>query len=177
MKKKNFDILLFIAIIVISTFGLIMITSASYIWAEYKFNDPFKFTKNQGLFFIIGIIMMIIISKIDYRIYYEKCNMILIGCICLLVLVLIPGIGAVRNGSRSWFGIGSFGVQPSEFTKLALIIFTSKYLQKNEKNGCNYRQSGVLSRYENDLVMLNRSKKRAKVDVFKTSEWRSNEKI
>ena len=39
MKKKNFDILLFIAIIVISTFGLIMITSASYIWAEYKFND------------------------------------------------------------------------------------------------------------------------------------------
>lgn len=50
-------------------------------------------------------------------------------------------------------------------------------LQKNEKNGCNYRQSGVLSRYENDLVMLSRSKKRAKVDVFKTSEWRSNEKI
>ena len=49
MKKKNFDILLFIAIIVISIFGIIMITSASYIWAEYKFNDPFKFTKNQGL--------------------------------------------------------------------------------------------------------------------------------
>lgn len=46
-----------------------------------------------------------------------------------------------------------------------------------KKNGYNYRQSGVLSRYENDLVMLNRSKKRAKVDVFKTSEWRSNEKI
>ena len=143
MKKKNFDILLFIAIIVISIFGIIMITSASYIWAEYKFNDPFKFTKNQGLFFIIGIIMMIIISKIDYRIYYEKCNMILIGCICLLVLVLIPGIGAVRNGSRSWFGIGSFGVQPSEFTKLALIIFTSKYLQKNEKILKNIK-NGVL---------------------------------
>jgi len=51
------------------------------------------------------------------------------------------------------------------------------YLQKNEKNSCNYRQSGVLSRYENDLVVLNRSKKRAKFDVCKTSEWRSNEKI
>lgn len=50
-------------------------------------------------------------------------------------------------------------------------------LQKNEKNSCNYRQSGVLSRYENDLVILNRSKKRAKFDVCKTSEWRSNEKI
>ena len=43
------------------------------------------------------------------------------------------GIGTVRNGSRSWFGIGSFGIQPSEFTKLAIIIFTSKYLTKNNK--------------------------------------------
>ena len=49
----------------------------------------------------------------------------------------------VRNGSRSWFGIGSFGVQPSEFTKLALIIFTSKYLMNNEKNMKNIKK-GVL---------------------------------
>lgn len=143
MKKRYFDILLFISIIIISIFGLIMITSASYIWAEYKFNDPFKFTKNQGLFFIIGVILMIFISKIDYKIYYKKCNLILISCIALLILVLIPGIGTIRNGSRSWFGIGSFGIQPSEFTKLALIIFTSKYLQKNEKDLKNIK-NGVL---------------------------------
>ena len=49
----------------------------------------------------------------------------------MLALVLIPGIGTVRNGSRSWFGIGGLGVQPSEFTKLGLIIFTSKYLENN----------------------------------------------
>lgn len=47
-------------------------------------------------------------------------------------MVLIPGIGSVRNGSRSWFGIGSFGIQPSEFAKLGLIIFTSKYLSNNK---------------------------------------------
>ena len=51
----------------------------------------------------------------------------------MLVLVLIPGIGSVRNGSRSWFGIGSFGVQPSEFAKLSLIILASKYLTKSNK--------------------------------------------
>lgn len=51
----------------------------------------------------------------------------------LLVLVLIPGIGQVRNGSRSWFGIGAFGFQPSELSKLALIIFTAKYLSNHEK--------------------------------------------
>lgn len=51
----------------------------------------------------------------------------------LLILVLIPGIGVVRNGSRSWFGIGSFGIQPSEAMKLAIIIFSSKYLSKLKK--------------------------------------------
>jgi cell division protein FtsW len=61
----------------------------------------------------------------------------------LLILVLIPGIGTVRNGSRSWFGIGSFGIQPSEFTKLGLIIFTSKYLSNNPNSMKNFKK-GVL---------------------------------
>ncbi len=140
---KKFDLLLFITIITISLFGIIMIYSASYIWAEYKFNDPFKFVKHQGLFFIIGIIMMLITSKIPYRVYFEKANTLLLISIILLILVIIPGIGTVRNGSRSWFGIGSFGIQPSEFAKLTLIIFTSKYLTKNEKN-LKYIKKGVL---------------------------------
>ena len=77
--------------------------------------------------------MMIIVSKIDYRVYKKKSNIILFICIILLVLVLIPGIGSVRNGSRSWFGIGGLGLQPSEFAKLGLIIFSSKYLSNNMK--------------------------------------------
>ena len=140
---KKFDLLLFITIITIYLFGIIMIYSASYIWAEYKFNDPFKFVKHQGLFFIIGIIMMLITSKIPYKVYFEKANTLLLLSIILLILVIIPGIGTVRNGSRSWFGIGSFGIQPSEFAKLTLIIFTSKYLTKNEKN-LKYIKKGVL---------------------------------
>ena len=134
MKKKKIEIVLLISVILISIFGLIMIYSASYIWSEYKFNDPYKFVKNQGFFFIIGTILMIMISKVNYNIYYKKANLILIICFILLILVLIPGIGTVRNGSRSWFGIGSFGIQPSEFTKLGLIIFVSKYLTNNESS-------------------------------------------
>ncbi len=143
MKKNSVEVTLLLSIICISVFGLIMIYSASYIWSEYKFNDPFKFVKNQGLFFIVGLFLMTVISKIDYRIYYKKATFLLGFCILLLVLVLIPGIGTVRNGSRSWFGIGSFGIQPSEFTKLALIIFTSKYLCNNEKDIKNFKK-GVL---------------------------------
>ena len=141
--KKSVDILLVVSVLIISLFGLLMIFSASYVWAEYKFNNPYKFVINQGIFFFIGIIFMYIVSNIKYDIYYEKSNYLLIGCIILLVLVLIPGIGSVRNGSRSWFGIGSFGIQPSEFTKLCLIIFVSKYLVNNEKK-LNDIKRGVL---------------------------------
>ena len=134
MKQKYFDIILFIAVIAISIFGIVMIYSASSIWAEFKFNDAFKFVKAQSIFFIAGIIGMIILSKIDYKIYKKKANLILLVCFLLLGLVLIPGIGTVRNGSRSWFGIGGFGIQPSEFAKIGLIIYVSKYLTHNEKN-------------------------------------------
>ena len=133
MKNKKIDNILFISVIVLIIFGLIMIYSASSIWASYKFNDSFKYVKQQGLFIIIGIILMNFISKIDYKWYYKKTNIILGVCLFLLVLVLIPGIGSIRNGSRSWFGIGAFGIQPSEFAKLGLIIFAAKYLEKNEK--------------------------------------------
>ena len=71
--------------------------------------------------------------QINYKFYYNKASQIFLISIILLVLVLIPGIGSVRNGSRSWFGIGSFGVQPSEFAKLSLIILASKYLTKSNK--------------------------------------------
>ena len=133
MKNKKFDYVLFIAVIILILFGLVMIYSASSIWAEYKFNDSFKYVKQQGLFIIIGIILMLTVSKVDYKWYYKKTNLILAVCLFLLVLVLIPGIGSVRNGSQSWFGIGSFGIQPSEFAKLGLIIFTAKYLSNNNK--------------------------------------------
>ena len=76
---------------------------------------------------------MLVLSKIDYRVYKKKANLILLVCFLLLGLVLIPGIGSIRNGSRSWFGISSFGIQPSEFAKIGLIIYVSKYLSSNSK--------------------------------------------
>ena len=133
MKKKTINYILLISVLMLSIFGLIMIYSASSIWSEYKFNTPYKFVRNQFIFFVIGLFIMYIVSKINYNLYYKYSKHILFICILLLILVLIPGIGTVRNGSRSWFGIGGFGIQPSEFTKLALIIFTSKYLTKHKK--------------------------------------------
>ena len=117
--------ILFTSIIIISLFGILMIYSASHIWAEYKYGDALKYVKNQGLFFLIGLLLMIMISKVNYRWYYKNTNKILFICFILLILVLIPGVGSIRNGSRSWFGIGPFGIQPSEAAKISILIFKS----------------------------------------------------
>lgn len=132
MPKKD-DKWLFLAVVIIAIFGIVMIYSASFIWADYKFNDPFKFVKAQSAFFIIGLVLIYILRKIDPKIYYEKANLILFICFLLLVLVLIPGIGSVRNGSRSWFGFGGLGIQPSEFAKIGLTIYVAKYLASNNR--------------------------------------------
>ena len=138
---KKFNISLFISVIILSLFGLLMVYSSSSIWAEYKFSDPFKYVKNQGIFLIVGIIIMYIVSKIDYKKYYKYASKIFLVCFALIILVLF--VGTERNGSKSWFGVGSFGIQPSEFMKLAMIIFTSKYLYNNRKDIGNIKK-GVL---------------------------------
>ncbi len=139
MKKANIN--LFIGCIILSLFGLLMVYSSSNVWAQYKFGDPFKYVKNQGLFLIIGIIFMCLASKIDYKKYYKYSNKIFFICLSLIILVLL--VGSERNGSKSWFGIGSFGIQPSEFMKLSMIIFTSKYLYNNRKDINNIKKGVV----------------------------------
>ena len=129
MKNKY----IYFTSITLSLIGAIMIYSSSYIWSEFKYGNPYKYLVQQIIFIIIGIIVMNIISKIDHKFYEKKANMILFICFLLLVLVLIPGIGTIRNGSRSWFGIMGFGIQPSELSKIGLVIFVSKYLANNEK--------------------------------------------
>lgn len=132
MPKLNKKLL--ITVLILSIFGIMMIYSASYVWANYKYNDPYKYVKAQVLFFLISLIIMYVLSKFDYHFFEKNANIILFICLLLLVLVLIPGVGKIRNGSRSWFGIGSLGIQPSEFAKMGLLIFTSKYLAHNKIN-------------------------------------------
>lgn len=131
---KKIDKVLFISTIILVIFGVIMVYSSSNIWSAYKYNDPYKYVKSQFIFFILGLIVIYILIKIKPNILEKYSNQLLLICLVLVILVLIPGIGKVRNGSRSWFGIGPLGIQPSEFSKLGLIIYTSKYLSHNNKN-------------------------------------------
>lgn len=122
-----------------------MVYSASAVWADYRFDDSFYFAKRQLLFAIIGLIAMFFIMNIDYWTWRSWSKVILITCFVLLIAVLIPGIGNVRNGSRSWIGVGAFSIQPSEFMKLAMIIYLAKFLSENQKNITSFKKGLVPS--------------------------------
>jgi cell division protein FtsW len=132
-KKTTPDFILMIVTFTLLAIGLIMVYSASAIWAEYKFNDSFFFAKRQTLFAGVGIAAMFFIMNINYWTWRTWSKTFLIVCFVLLILVLIPGIGNERNGSRSWIGVGAFSIQPSEFMKLAMIAFLAKYLSERQK--------------------------------------------
>ena len=134
------DKILLITTIILIIFGIIMIYSSSNIWALYKYNDSLKFARSQFFFFLIGLVIIYILQKINPSLYEKYANHLLFLCLILLILVLIPGLGKVRNGSRSWFGIGPLGIQPSEFSKLGLIIYTSKYLAHNNNQIKNIKK-------------------------------------
>lgn len=120
-----------IVVLCIVSIGLLMVYSASNIWAEYKFDDALYYFKRQALFLVVGIIGMIVFSKIDYHIYQDNYKKILGFSFLLLILVLIPGLGSVRGGSRSWFSFGPFSLQPSEIFKIAMIIYAANYISEH----------------------------------------------
>ncbi|WP_409253617.1 stage V sporulation protein E [Bacillus sp. SCS-153A] len=145
LKKSTPDFILIVVTLSLLAIGLIMVYSASAVWADYKFDDTFFFAKRQMLFAGVGILAMFFIMNVDYWTWRTWGKVIIIVCFVLLVLVLVPGIGVLRNGSRSWIGVGAFSIQPSEFMKLAMIAFLAKYLSENQKYITSFRKGLVPS--------------------------------
>lgn len=107
-----------------------MVYSASNVVAYESYGDSFYYFKKQLLFMCLGIIIMIIITKIDISLFINYSTLFFGICLFFLILVLIPGIGVVRGGARSWIGIGTFSIQPSEFMKVGIILILAKYMSK-----------------------------------------------
>ena len=128
MKKEQRNIIL--TIMLLLSLGLLMIYSSSYIWALYKFNNKYHYLIYQLIFLCVSLIISKFIIKLDLKLIKKHINKLLIIGLIMLALVIIPGIGVIRNGSRSWFSLGPFSFQPSEYIKLILIIYTAKYLEK-----------------------------------------------
>ncbi|MDB5053608.1 MAG: stage sporulation protein [Bacilli bacterium] len=124
------DSLIILSTLLLLVIGIVMVYSASAVVAFHDFGDSYYYLKRQLFFAVLGVIAMIVTMNVDYRVWKKHARIGLIVGFILLVIVLIPGIGIVRGGARSWLGIGSFGIQPSEFIKIVVIIFLAKMLSE-----------------------------------------------
>lgn len=137
------DFIMLAATLLLLAIGVVMVYSASAVLAFREFGDAFYYLKRQALFAALGIVAMIFTMNADYWVWKKYAKLALIVCFVLLVAVLIPGIGVVRGGARSWLGIGSFGIQPSEFMKMGMIIFLSAWLSQ-ERHPITHFTRGLL---------------------------------
>lgn len=134
IKTHSIDYTFLFLIMLILSIGLVMLLSASAPAGATKFNDSYYFFTRQMVFVIVGVIGMVIVSKIDYRIYKKYAKLYFGICVIMLILVAIPGIGVERNGSRRWFQLPGFQIQPSEFMKLGISLLFAKMISENKYN-------------------------------------------
>jgi len=110
-------------------FGVVMIYSASVFVGERYFGDPRVFYNKQLISLVIALVVWVFIQQIDYHFWKKFAGIILLVSFFLLLLVFLF---EPRGGSHSWIFIGSFQFQPSEFTKLALIIYLASWFDKRK---------------------------------------------
>jgi len=132
-KKAGFDYTLFFLSTALSLFGLVMIYNASSVEAFEVFQDKYYYLKNQALWAAIGILIMIVISKIDYRLFKKIAAPLFFVNIFLLVLVLIPGIATKIKGARRWISLGFVVFQPAELAKLTFTIYLATWLLERRR--------------------------------------------
>lgn len=114
--------------------GTVCLYSASAIWADTYYNDPAYFLKRQIFWLGIGFISMFLFARLDYNYLREWTKpLFLFACILLVAALFAPPVAGVRR----WIRFGFIGIQPSEFAKLALIIYLADYLDRNNSTIVN----------------------------------------
>lgn len=127
-KDTNIDMPLLIITLVLLCFGLIMLYSASYVVGIYRFGDSLLYIRKQAIFAVVGVIVMFIAAKIDYRILIRYATSImLLGYVLLVIVLFMPEIEGVRRWIVLPGGIASF--QASEVVKFAVTLLFAKMIQ------------------------------------------------
>lgn len=113
--------------------GIVMIYSASCVNAMENFHDSLYYLKRHMIFLAMGLASCAAVMMFDYRQLQPYAGRIILFSILLLVLVIIPHIGKESYGARRWFKLGVFHFQPSELSKLAIIVFMADFLARKQE--------------------------------------------
>ncbi len=136
-KKKKYDITLLAALLFLVVFGLIILYSTSAYNGEVKFNDAFYYLKKQLFATCLGAAGMFFVAEMDYRVWKHAAFLGYFTAILLAVAVLF--VGEEYNGSKRWLSLGPFSFQPSEFAKVAVILFLACIVSERAKEMGKFR--------------------------------------
>ena len=112
--------------------GIVMVFNVSYFYAQEQYGDPLFFFRKHLVSVAIGVGAMIVASRIRPELLERWANVLLLASVAALILVLIPGIGLNRGGARRWLSLAGFSLQPSELTKLAVVLFLARTLSRRD---------------------------------------------
>src|SRR4029450_2584133 len=110
--------------------GLVMVLSASSVFALARQGDSYAYFKRQLLWVVAGVVVMLVVSRIDYRIWRRLGTPLVVVATAGLVYVLVHPSAVSAYGSTRWIAIGGLTVQPAEFAKLALLLFSADVLTR-----------------------------------------------
>jgi cell division protein FtsW len=128
-RKLQSDKWLFLATLALVCASVVMVYSASALVALERFQQPYLFVTRQMMWAAVGVAMLTIVMRVDYRAYRNDRMIWLLLAVVGVMLVAVLFARPI-NGTRRWFGIGGFGIQPSELAKLAAILFTAMMLER-----------------------------------------------
>ena len=128
-RKLKSDKLLFTATLLLICTSIVMVYSASAVIAREKWQDPYRFLFKQAAWVLIGLSLVPIVMRIDYRSYRQPI-VIWTGLVVAVVALIGVLFAAEVNGASRWLHVGPLGVQPSELAKLAIILFTAALLER-----------------------------------------------
>lgn len=132
--NNQFDFILCITVLLLLALGIIMVLSASAPSALSVTGNSYTYVWKQLGFGVVGLVVMFIVSKIDYRFYKKYYWYIYFASWLVLLLVVVPGLGYSVKGATRWIKIGGSQFQPSELTKIGMIIFYGGYLSDHKND-------------------------------------------
>ena len=128
-NRGRYDTLFLLAVALLAAYGTVMVCSAGYAYAAFRYGDGLYFVKRQSVWLIIGIAAMLSVSTVDIGIIKKYTSAAY--CVTLMLLVLTLAIGFVGNGAQRWISIGPLTLQPSEIAKLTMTMMLAKYFSDN----------------------------------------------
>jgi len=128
-RKLKIDRVLFPATLLLICVSVVMVYSASAVVALERFQQPYLFLTKQALWSVLGLAVLLVSIRVDYRTYRNEAFIWSLLGLVVLMLVAVLFVSPV-NGTRRWFGVGGLGIQPSELAKVACVFFTALMLER-----------------------------------------------